>query len=372
MNNRQTRPLRLLSFDGGGVRGLSSLFILKEFLRRTQTSSGGDQPLPLPCECFDMICGTGTGGLIAIMLGKLRMSIDDTIDEYVKISGTISSNKKWPWKPGRSRYSARAFERALQLVIGGRARDLRWPEAATNEGLRLTTEDVGRKIMMKGNNQGHPACKVFVCALQSANAQGGSNIRTYGDDGETSGFTIWEAIRATTATPVLFKPLVFKKGQINMEYIGAEAGHNNPISDLLDEAEREFPDRTIGFILSLGTGQRNVIQLPRAGLVAKLQLLKVVNLIQEMASDCERTHQTVGNRFLSFPNTYFRFNVDQGMRGIGIEEWANQNDILAHTYAYMKRSEVGARIDSAVASFRGSSTSISMGQATGHPEGQLH
>ncbi|KAH7326830.1 acyl transferase/acyl hydrolase/lysophospholipase, partial [Rhizoctonia solani] len=142
MRTQQISPLRLLSFDGGGVRGLSSLFILKEFLRRTRTGSGGNQPIPLPCECFDMICGTGTGGLIAIMLGKLCMSVDDTIDEYIKLLRTIASNKKWPWKRGR--YSARALERAVNLIIGGRARDLGWPEAAINEGLQLTTEDIGR------------------------------------------------------------------------------------------------------------------------------------------------------------------------------------------------------------------------------------
>jgi len=28
---------------------------------------------PLLCEYFDLICGTGPGGLIAIMLGHLRM-----------------------------------------------------------------------------------------------------------------------------------------------------------------------------------------------------------------------------------------------------------------------------------------------------------
>jgi patatin-like phospholipase/acyl hydrolase len=63
---------RILSLDGGGVRGLSSLLILRELMeevgRRAQLAN-----TPLPCQYFDLIGGTGTGGLIAIMLGRLRM-----------------------------------------------------------------------------------------------------------------------------------------------------------------------------------------------------------------------------------------------------------------------------------------------------------
>jgi hypothetical protein len=42
-----------------------------------------------PCEYFDMIAGTSTGGLIAIMLGRLRMSVDDCIDEYKSLSSRV-------------------------------------------------------------------------------------------------------------------------------------------------------------------------------------------------------------------------------------------------------------------------------------------
>jgi len=49
-----TRSLRLLCLDGGGVRGLASLYVLKRLL-----SYIGD---PKPCDYFDMICGTSTGG----------------------------------------------------------------------------------------------------------------------------------------------------------------------------------------------------------------------------------------------------------------------------------------------------------------------
>jgi len=65
------RP-RILSLDGGGVRGLSSLLILREIMEeiRRQTKAA---KAPLPCEYFDLIGGTSTGGLIAIMLGRLGM-----------------------------------------------------------------------------------------------------------------------------------------------------------------------------------------------------------------------------------------------------------------------------------------------------------
>ena len=48
------RRLRMLCLDGGGVRGLASLYLLKQILAHV-----GDRK---PCDFFDMICGTSTGG----------------------------------------------------------------------------------------------------------------------------------------------------------------------------------------------------------------------------------------------------------------------------------------------------------------------
>jgi patatin-like phospholipase/acyl hydrolase len=63
---------RILSLDGGGVRGLSSLMILREIMEDIGQGNGVDEP-PKPCEYFDLVGGTGMGGLIAVMLGRLRM-----------------------------------------------------------------------------------------------------------------------------------------------------------------------------------------------------------------------------------------------------------------------------------------------------------
>ena len=82
-------PLRILSLDGGGVRGISSLLLLKKIMDKVReerdlqeqvevgTSSNGPgnskQPGSIrPCQYFDLICGTSTGGLIAILLGRLQ------------------------------------------------------------------------------------------------------------------------------------------------------------------------------------------------------------------------------------------------------------------------------------------------------------
>jgi hypothetical protein len=53
------KKLCLLSLDGGGVKGMSSLIILKKLMKEIGPDSRNP---PKPCEYFDMIGGTSTGG----------------------------------------------------------------------------------------------------------------------------------------------------------------------------------------------------------------------------------------------------------------------------------------------------------------------
>ena len=105
----------LLSLDGGGVRGLSSLYLLKQLMERINPNE-----TLKPYEIFDMIGGTSTGGLIAIMLGRLHMSVDECIEAYQSLSSTVFTrlrpNFKWNGNLQGS-FDTRALERVLKDVI---------------------------------------------------------------------------------------------------------------------------------------------------------------------------------------------------------------------------------------------------------------
>lgn len=117
--------LNLLSLDGGGVRGLSSLYVLQKLMEQINP----DDP-PKPCDYFDMIGGTSTGGLIAIMLGRLGMTVQECIDSYMTISDTVFVKKtSMPVSfRGRvqERYDSGKLAATVRKLLSGRGLD---PEA---------------------------------------------------------------------------------------------------------------------------------------------------------------------------------------------------------------------------------------------------
>lgn len=94
------QSLRLLSLDGGGVKGLTTLLILKRIFR-TLREEGKLEEEPKPCEIFDLIAGTSTGGLIAVMLGRLHMSVDECIEAYNTTTKKVFEKKPFGGKAGR-------------------------------------------------------------------------------------------------------------------------------------------------------------------------------------------------------------------------------------------------------------------------------
>jgi hypothetical protein len=74
-----------------------------------------------PCHYFDYIGGTTTGGLLAVMLGRLRMSIEDCIEEYERLAEsvfahprTVSLGRPIPWL--RDRLSGPGLQNAIEDI----------------------------------------------------------------------------------------------------------------------------------------------------------------------------------------------------------------------------------------------------------------
>jgi patatin-like phospholipase/acyl hydrolase len=88
----RAESLRVLCLDGGGIKGYTSLLILKRIFR-TMVAEGQLDEIPKPCDVFDLIVGTSTGGLIAVMLGRLHMTIDECIAKYEQLGQEVFGKK---------------------------------------------------------------------------------------------------------------------------------------------------------------------------------------------------------------------------------------------------------------------------------------
>lgn len=84
------KGLRILSMDGGGMKGLATVQMLK------QIEQGTGKRIH---EMFDLICGTSTGGMLAMALGIKRMTLDQCEEIYTKLGESLFPLKVFLRKP---------------------------------------------------------------------------------------------------------------------------------------------------------------------------------------------------------------------------------------------------------------------------------
>lgn len=72
--------------------------IIQEIMHRTFVEMEGRAPkrheIPKPADHFDLIVGTGTGGLIALMLGRLRLDLETCKELYVRMTRHVFETDK--------------------------------------------------------------------------------------------------------------------------------------------------------------------------------------------------------------------------------------------------------------------------------------
>jgi predicted acylesterase/phospholipase RssA len=170
-------------------------------------------------------------------------------------------------------------------------------------------------------------------------------FRTYrAPKNNTFNCTIWEAARATSAAPTIFKNIVIGGPGSQQPYIDGGTGLNNPTMQVLEEAGLIFPNRHVACVVSIGTGQAKTIGIPKPGLFQQVVPIDVVKAMIAMANDCESVSQAVARRFPNTPNFYFRFNVEQGMQDVMPAQWDRLDRVTAHTQQYLMTQEVDQRI----------------------------
>ena len=156
------------------------------------------------------------------------------------------------------------------------------------------------------------------------------------------GCYLWEAVRATTGAPLFFDPIKLRDSGVTLA--DGAMRENNPIYEMVREARRVWDQPTIGCILSLGTGWSD----PKS-------LGSKKNLLHEVAQTCVDIAMNAKNRAQEFiqdepgaalweNGAYFRFDVDQGMKGIQVEEWQEMKTMEAWTDAYLSRVEVAKAV----------------------------
>lgn len=75
--------------------------------------------IPKPADHFDLIIGTGTGGLIAIMLGRLRLDLETCKEVYVRMTRRVfESDKTIAGVPYRKTlFKASKLEEAIRACV---------------------------------------------------------------------------------------------------------------------------------------------------------------------------------------------------------------------------------------------------------------
>ena len=197
-------PKKLLALDGGGIRGVLSLEILRK-LENVLRAASGNAGYRL-CDYFDYISGTSTGGIIAASLA-VGKSVDEILDFYEKSGAQMFDTARLRDRL-RYHYQSEPLAQMLKSVFG--------------EKTELGSDSIETLLMLVMRNattdspwpiSNNPFAKYNAPGYSSCNLR----------------FPLWQLVRASTAAPTYFPPeVILVDGK---EFIFVDGGvtmYNNP------------------------------------------------------------------------------------------------------------------------------------------------
>ncbi|MGL4597477.1 MAG: patatin-like phospholipase family protein [Bacteroidia bacterium] len=295
-------PIRILSIDGGGMRGVipARFLLLLENRLNAQRTAKGLAPKRLH-EYFDLIAGTSTGGLIGVAMTvpaannpiQPRFTFQDILNIYLQ-----NGERIFP-KPGIMR-------KLKGYVFGGET-------LYDPSGLEAVLKE-----RMDGVRLNQSIKPLLITSYDIFNNEPRFFKTREAKSDPMENFALTDICRCTSAGPTYFPPHNFVMGGKTFNCIDGGVFINNPAVGALAEFIRHgkfyAPDKTITdtlsnvFVLSLSTGRYSGNLS-----ISKSQSMSAVKWIQPlidiMMYGVNQTTDYELKQVLPSPN-YFRFNVD--------------------------------------------------------------
>lgn len=319
----------ILSFDGGGVRGLTSILLLQELMKEVGMMELAADPKAVsssyspwvdsrvddekqlgykPCHYFDYIGGTSTGGLIAIMLGRLRMTIEATIVEYQKLSAQVFERPSSRLKGSLSARRSATRGESLSKIFGSLIPEQPSPDEAREE---FRSDPI--------------RCKTIVCSIKSSPKNGFKEpflFRSYDHErksgspyernpGSASNFDIQSVARATSGAPFYTNAVQVRKSW----YYDGAIDLNNPSWEVFNEVNLVNQDTGNSIHLHLSIGGGNCKSNNSKGIFSDKSLQRHLNDISQHI-DKRLSIESERQKF-----SYYRLDVDEGLQNISLNEW---------------------------------------------------
>jgi hypothetical protein len=271
--DRTTAPKRILSLDGGGIRGILTLEYLGAIEKLLKQRSGRDDFLL--CDYFDLIGGTSTGSIIAAGLA-CGMSVDELKQLYRELGKSIFVTKFWKKGILAPKFPSGPVQQALDQQLGA---DTTLDSDRVRTGLMIMTKRLDTGSPWPLHN--HP------------------DARYAKQDGA---LRLSHVVRASTAAPTYFEPQTIDISSRGGSVVtgafvdGGVSPFNDPALQLLMLAVldghgfRWRPGKDNLLLISLGTGtyKRTFTAKELDGMLAAQQGLLS---LQSLMDDCARMNQ---------------------------------------------------------------------------------
>lgn len=363
--------LRVLALDGGGSRGMVAVKALEALM--TEVGNGRDVS-----DSFDVIVGTSTGGIIAFLVGLQQETSKQAVERYEELISKIfvKSALSTPLMLfTTASYDESHFMKVLENILkensmlDSRADPSVPYVCALSSKMSSTPTHVAlfRNYNYAYGEQKDPfvvnpekARENLELPLSTEHAFIRKGDYTSAPSQESSlrgsrhpgSFRVLQryALRASTAAPTIFKP-VMMGGEM---YCDGGIVASNPTAVAIHEARSLFPDIPIELVVSVGTGlfyeQKSPARVGWDGIIGQIvnsatESEQVHHVLEDLVGESAFVDQNKGSMLGNA--RYFRFNpmlgyIDQFP--IDVTEPAKLMELQQISQKYMAQPEQKRKI----------------------------